>query len=175
MRLVLTRCEIRSWERRDIRALVRHANNRKIWRNVRDQFPFPYTLGDAEVWVRTARSLRPETAFAIDVDGEAVGAIGIELKDDVHHRSAEIGYWLGEAYWGKGIVTEALDALTDWAFEHFDLCRIFANVFEWNPASQRVLEKAGYTLEGRLRRSVTKDGQTIDSFLYAILRERDPR
>jgi len=174
MRLVLTRCEIRSWERGDIRALVRHANNHKIWRDVRDQFPFPYTLIDAELWIRTARSMRPETSFAIVVEDQAVGAIGVELKEDVYRRSAEIGYWLGEAHWGKGIVTEALRAMTDWAFDHFDLCRIYAHVFEWNPASLRVLEKAGYQLEGRLRQAVTKDGQTIDAYLYAILRDRDP-
>ena len=101
----------------------------------------------------------------------AVGGIGILLQEDVHRRSAEIGYWLGEDYWGRGIVTEAVRRVTDWAFENFDLCRIFAHVFAWNPASMRVLEKAGYEYEGRLRQSVTKDGQTIDQVIYAIIRE----
>jgi RimJ/RimL family protein N-acetyltransferase len=172
MRLVLNRCEIRSWERRDVRSLARYANNRRIWRNVRDQFPFPYSTADAEVWIRTARSMRPETAFAIAVDGEAVGAIGIELKDDVYRRSAEIGYWLGEPYWGRGITSEALAALTHWVFAHFALDRLYAHVFEWNPASARVLEKAGYELEARMRQAVIKDGQTIDVLLYAVLRDQ---
>jgi RimJ/RimL family protein N-acetyltransferase len=171
MRLVLSKCEIRSWERGDAAALVRHADSRAVWRNLRDQFPFPYTETDAEMWIRTARSLRPETAFAIDVGGEAIGAIGVELKDDVYRRSAEIGYWLGETHWGRGIATEALIAMTDWAFANFDLVRLFAHVFEWNPASARVLEKAGYSFEARMRDAVTKDGRTIDALLYARLRD----
>jgi RimJ/RimL family protein N-acetyltransferase len=175
MRLVLNRCEIRSWERSDVRSLAGHANNRKIWRNVRDQFPFPYSTSDAEVWIRTARSMRPETAFAIVVDGEAVGAIGIELKDDVYRNSAEIGYWLGETFWGRGITSEALAGFTDWVFAHFELDRLYAHVFEWNPASARVLEKAGYQLEARMRQAVIKDGQTIDVLLYAMLRDHRSR
>jgi ribosomal-protein-alanine N-acetyltransferase len=171
VRLVLKHCEVRSWERGDAKALLRHANNRKIWRNVRDQFPFPYTAADADLWIRSARQLRPETHFAIAVDGEAVGAVGIELKEDVYRRSAEIGYWLGEGLWGRGIVSEAVQATTEWAFAHFDLFRIYAHVFEWNPASARVLEKAGYTLEGRLRQAVVKDGQIIDALLYARVRD----
>ena len=161
----------RSWDRGDARALLRHANNRKIWRNVRDQFPFPYTSSDAELWIRSARQLRPETHFAIVVAGEAAGAIGVEIKEDVYRRSAEIGYWLGEAHWSRGIVTEAVVAMTEWTFAHFDLARIYAHVFEWNPASARVLEKAGYDLEGRLRKAVAKDGQLIDAWLYARVRE----
>ena len=141
-----------------------------MWINLRDQFPFPYTLADAELWIRAARAMRPETSFAIAVDGQAAGAIGLELKDDIYRRSAEIGYWLGEPYWGRGITTEALVGTTAWAFASFDLTRIFAHVFDWNPASSRVLEKAGYTQEGRLRRAVTKDGRNIDAFLYSILR-----
>ena len=171
LRLVLKQCEVRSWERGDAKPLLRHANNRKIWRNVRDQFPFPYTPGDAELWIRSARQLRPETHFAIAVDGEAVGAIGIELKEDVYRRSAEIGYWLGESLWGRGIVSEAVLATTEWAFAHFDLTRIYAHVFEWNPASARVLEKAGYHLEARFRRYIVKNGRTGDSLLYVRLRE----
>jgi RimJ/RimL family protein N-acetyltransferase len=170
MRLVLTKCEVRSWERSDLRALALHANNRQVWINLRDQFPFPYTIADAEMWIRAARAMRPETSFALAVEGEAVGAIGLELKDDIYRRSAEIGYWLGEPFWGRGITSEALVATTQWAFASFDLTRIFAHVFDWNPASARVLEKAGYALEGRLRKAVTKDGRNIDALLYSILR-----
>jgi RimJ/RimL family protein N-acetyltransferase len=89
----------------------------------------------------------------------------------VDRRSAEIGYWLGEEFWGRGIVTEALIAVTDHAFANHDLCRLFAHVFDWNPASARVLEKAGYAFEGRMRKSVTKEGQTIDQLMYAMIRE----
>lgn len=170
MRLRLNHSTLRPWQPGDETSLVRHANNRRIWLNVRDRFPHPYTMDDARFWVQLANTVEPATNFAIVVDDEAVGGIGILLQDDVHWRSAEIGYWLGEEYWGRGIVTEAVRAVTDWAFAEFDLCRIFACVYEWNPASMRVLEKAGYEYEGRLRKSVTKDGQTIDQVIYAVVR-----
>jgi RimJ/RimL family protein N-acetyltransferase len=150
---------------------VRHANNRRVWRNLRDRFPHPYTAADGERWIRTATEAVPQTHFAIAIGDEAIGGIGMDLKTDVSRRSAEIGLWLGEAYWGRGIGTEAVRAMTDFAFSTFDVCRVYAEVFEWNPASIRMLEKAGYAFEGRLRKSVTKDNQTIDSILYAIVRE----
>ena len=100
-----------------------------------------------------------------------VGSIGLTLQEDVHRRSAEIGYWLGEPFWGRGIMSEAVPAFTAYAFATFDVCRLYATVFEWNPASARILEKAGYVLEGRLRKSVTKDGRIIDQFLFACVRE----
>jgi RimJ/RimL family protein N-acetyltransferase len=154
-----------------VSSLVRHANNRQVWRNLRDRFPHPYTVSDAEHWIHEATSMRPESHFAIAVAGEAVGGIGLELQKDVHRRSAEIGYWLGEEFWGRGIITDAVRAVTAFGFQVFDVCRIYACVFEWNPASRRVLEKAGYSLEGRLRKSVTKDGHTMDQCIYGILRE----
>src|SRR5215510_773343 len=150
MRLVLDHCEIRNWERRDVAALTRHANNRAVWRNLRDRFPHPYTTAHGEAWIRAAAIERPTTSFAIAVGGEAVGGIGLLPPDDVHRRGAEIGYWLGETYWGRGIATEALRAFVPWCFQHFPICRLYAYVFEWNPASRRVLEKAGFTLEGHL-------------------------
>jgi RimJ/RimL family protein N-acetyltransferase len=165
--LKLSQGVLRPWQVRDAKALVLHANNRKIWLNLRDAFPHPYTLADARQWIQFARSSKPPCHFAIVIDGKAVGGIGLMFKEDVFRKSVEIGYWLGEAYWGRGIATEAVRALTDYAFTSFDICRIFAGVYEWNPASMRVLEKAGYTLEGRLKKSVTKDGKTIDEFLYA--------
>ena len=161
---------MRSWEWRDRDALVRHANNRKIWINLRDHFPYPYTDEDARDWLASIVRREPENNFAIDVAGEAVGGIGFTVQPDVGRRSAEIGYWLGEEFWGRGIATDALIAMTDHAFANYDICRIYAYVFGWNGASARVLEKAGYTLEGRLRKSVTKDGQTIDNLIYAIIR-----
>ena len=171
MNLQLASCRVRSWEWRDRDAIVRHANNRKISINLRDRFPFPYTASDARTWLDIVVGSKPETNFAIDVAGEAVGGIGFTLQPDVAHRSAEIGYWLGEEFWGRGIVTEALIAVSDHAFANYDICRLYAHVFEWNRASARVLEKAGYEFEGRLRKSVTKEGQTIDQFMYAMVRE----
>ena len=135
-----------------------------------DRFPHPYTAADAESGSRSAGAQKPATTFAIVVDGAAVGGVGIELGADVFRRSAEIGYWLGEPFWGRGIATEALRAMTEYAFAHFDICRLEAGVFEWNPASTRVLEKAGYMLEGRARLGVIKDGRTGDRLLYALVR-----
>ncbi len=161
---------VRPWLATDAASLARHANNRKIWLNLRDRFPHPYTLADAEEWLARAAD-EPQTHFAIAVDGEAVGGIGFDVKDDVERRSAEIGFWLGEAHWGKGITTAALRAVTRLAFESFDLCRIFGQVFEWNAASMKVLEKCGYQREARLKRAATKDGKTIDVYVYATVRE----
>lgn len=171
MELRLRQCVIRNWREQDISSLVLHANNRRIWRNLRDRFPHPYTIADAIDWIQQTTRATPETHFAIAVGGEAIGGTGLDLQTDVFRRSAEIGIWVAEPYWGRGIATEAVRAMTEFAFAHFDLCRVYAGVFEWNPASMRVLEKVGYTLEGRLRRSVTKDGRTIDRMLYAIVRE----
>ena len=171
MEFKLTSCTVRSWEWRDREAIVRHANNRNVWLNLRDRFPHPYTNTDARNWLEMVVGVRPENSFAIAVADEAVGGIGFTVQHDVGHRSAEIGYWLGEEFWGRGLATQALIAVTDYAFANYDLCRMFAHVFEWNPASARVLEKAGYQFEGRLKKSVTKDGQTIDQLMYAVVRD----
>lgn len=168
MELKLTRSTIRDWRVGDEASLVRHANNPKIWLNVRDAFPHPYTMADAEDWVRKASSDDPMTSFAIEVDREAAGGIGLVPQTDIFRRSAEIGYWLGEAYWGRGIVSEAVSAFTEWAFANFDLCRIYAGVFEWNPGSARVLEKAGFQFEGRMKKAVIKEDRTGDELIYAI-------
>jgi len=170
VQLVLRSCTVRSWRHGDEASLVRHANNRRIWVNLRDRFPHPYTFDDAEQFITWATATRPETHFAIAVGDEPVGGIGYEIQPDVHRISAEIGFWLGEAYWGRGIVTEALRAVTEQAFHAHNLRRIFAGVFEWNPASMRVLEKAGYTREAVLRQSAVKDGKVIDQMLYAVTR-----
>jgi RimJ/RimL family protein N-acetyltransferase len=162
---------VRSWEWRDREAIVRQANNRNVWINLRDRFPHPYTHADARNWLDSVVGISPETNFAIAVDDEAVGGIGFTVQPDVGVRSAEIGYWLGEEFWGRGIATEALIAVTDYAFKNYDLCRLYAHVFEWNPGSARVLEKAGYEFEGRLKKSVTKNGQTIDQLMYAMVRD----
>ncbi len=151
--------------------LVKYADNRNIWLNLKDSFPNPYHEEDAREWIERANAPQPNLAYAIASNEEAVGAIGLRLQQDVYRRSADIGYWLGEPFWGQGIATKAVRALTEYAFANLDLIRLYGAVFEWNPASARVLEKAGYTYEGRLRKSVTKDGKTIDQLLYAIVRE----
>jgi RimJ/RimL family protein N-acetyltransferase len=170
VKLELTRCTLRPWRLGDEASLVRYADNRNVSRNLKDRFPYPYTAADAVDWITFAGAQKPATSLAIAVDGAAVGGIGIELGTDVFRRSAEIGYWLGEPFWGRGIATEALRAMTDYAFATFDICRLEAGVFDWNPASARVLEKAGYTLEGRARLGVVKDGRAGDRLLYALVR-----
>ena len=169
MQLTLEKCEVRSWKPSDAGSLAAHANNRKIWINLRDAFPHPYTLRDARAFIRAARKDRPECFFAIVVEGQAVGGIGYSRHRDVERVSAEIGYWLGESYWGRGITTAALQAVTDYAVRAHGLTRVYAVPYEWNPASFRVLEKAGYQLEARLRRSAIKDGKVIDQLLYAYI------
>jgi [ribosomal protein S5]-alanine N-acetyltransferase len=171
MELPLAGVRIRAWRPEDAASLARHANNRNIWRNVRDRFPHPYTLADAETWIERVSQEHPPTQFALEVDGEAAGGIGIVLQRDVERRSAELGFWLGEAHWGRGLMTDAVRRFTAEAFDAFDLLRIYAVVFDWNPASCRVLEKAGFLLEGRLRRAVVKDGAVLDQLLYAAVRE----
>lgn len=169
MRLVLKTCEVRSWRMSDIDSLVRYGNNRNIWINLRDRFPSPYTKRDGQKFIRTMREADPETAFAIAVRSEAIGGIGFMLQQDVDRASAEIGYWLGEPFWGRGITTEALVAVTSYAVDTHGLTRVFAVPFAHNTASCRVLEKAGYVLEARLRRSAIKNGQVVDQFQYAFI------
>lgn len=163
---------LRPWTPADALTLVALANDRAIWRNMRDQFPHPYTVASAEFFL-TQVANQPQAACirAIETaEGEVAGSVGIHFKHDVNRRSAEVGYWLGPAFWGRGLATEALRALTDYAFATYDLARLYAVVFAWNPASARVLEKAGFRREARLRNAVTKDGETIDALLYARLR-----
>ena len=169
MQLTLTSCEVRSYKTADAEPLARHANNRKIWLNLRDAFPHPYTAKDAREFIRSARQRTPESTFAIAVGGEAVGSVGFVLRLDVERVSAEIGYWLAEPCWGRGIATEVLTAVTEYAIATHALTRVYALPFAWNAASCRVLEKAGYVLEGRLRRSAIKNGVITDQLQYAFV------
>ena len=168
MRLDCGLCVLRPWTADDVSSLVRHANNYEVWRHLRNQFPHPYTREDAEEWIAFVEQRNPQTYFAIEVQGEAVGGIGLIPKSAIERCSAEMGYWLGEAVWGKGIATAAVRALTNYGFKAFGLTRIFAVPFANNPASARVLEKAGYVREGVMRRSAIKEGVVLDQFLYAI-------
>ena len=171
MELVLAHCAVRSWRPDDLGSLVANADNRNIWLNLRDRFPYPYTRRAGREFIRLAMSQRPETMLAIAVDDEAVGGIGFTVLTDVERVSAEIGYWLGEPFWGRGIVTEALVAVTRYAMESCRLTRVYALPFASNIASCRVLEKAGYTLEARLRRSAIKDGHVVDQLQYSFIAE----
>lgn len=168
--LTLSLCTIRPFRRGDEDALAAVANDREVWRNLRDIFPHPYTRADAELWIGFNVDQPASLNFAIEVDGVLAGGIGLTPGVDVHKHSAEIGYWLGRAYWGRGIATQATRALSDWALAQPGYRRLFAAVFAWNPASARVLERAGYVLEGRMRNYAFKDGQFVDGLLYARTR-----
>jgi RimJ/RimL family protein N-acetyltransferase len=163
---------LRPWREGDRASLLRYANDRDVWRNLRDLFPHPYTEQAADDWLSfTATTPPPSGIYAIEVGGEAAGCIALTPGQDIERWSWEVGYWLGKPFWGRGIVTDALRAVTAAAFEIPELVRIHAPVFSWNHRSMRVLEKAGYRREAVLPRSGIKDGTVIDRVIYA--RSRD--
>ena len=161
---------IRSWNDNDAPSIVKYANNINIWRNLRDEFPNPYTLPDAKDFIATITAQNPETVFAIATPKEAIGGIGLIIGRDIHRYTAELGYWLAEPFWNKGIMTEAVKLITDHAFEHLNLNRIFAQPYDRNQASMRVLEKAGFQFEGRLKGNAYKADEILDQLLYAKLK-----
>lgn len=167
MLLDLGDLQVRSWRKSDLDALLRHANNAKIAANLRDQFPHPYTRRDAIDYLNFVRDQRPERAFAIQHKEEAIGGLGFQIGLDISRVSAEIGYWIGEAYWGHGFATRAVIAAAEWAFSEYKLTRVFALVFAYNAPSIRVLEKAGFLREGVLRRSAVKNGVILDQVIFA--------
>jgi RimJ/RimL family protein N-acetyltransferase len=164
-------CVVRDWRPGDKASLVRYANNRKIWRNLTHKFPHPYTDADADSWFSLLAKMTPPTHWAVEVGGEAAGGIGVILGEGIYEKSAHFGYWLGEPFWDRGVMTAAARRTVEHIFANLDVVRLEAPVFEWNPASMRVLEKCGFAREGVLRRSVLKDGQRIDAVLYACVRE----
>ena len=171
MQIDIDEYKIRSYRKSDKDSIIKYANNINVSRNLRDSFPFPYTKKDATDWLRTVCNQKIEMNFAIANGYELIGGIGLMPQSDVYKFSAEIGYWLAEPFWGKGITTKAVIEMTKFAFDNFNFNRLFAAVFEGNPASMKVLEKAGYKLEGRLRHSVFKEGIFKDQFMFSILRE----
>ena len=171
MKLQGTRCTLRLWRIDDAESLVRHANNINVARQLRDRFPHPYTRANASAFLKAATSAPEASNLAIEADGYAIGAIGYVAGSDVERYSAEIGYWLGEAYWRKGIATEALILMTAHVFESMNMLRLFALPFADNTGSVRVLEKAGYVREAILRSSSVKYGQPRDQLLYARVNE----
>ncbi|MFO1052304.1 MAG: GNAT family protein [Planctomycetota bacterium] len=171
MQVQLTRALLRTARLEDAESLARHLDDRAIWRNLRDRMPYPYKLEDAHAYLRHALHERPVSSFVLELAGEVVGGLALHPQDDVHRRSVEIGFWIGRAFQGRGLCSEAVPALTRHAFERDpEIVRVQAQVFGWNAASLRVLEKAGYRLEGTLREAVFKDGTFTDLFVFGMLR-----
>jgi ribosomal-protein-alanine N-acetyltransferase len=171
----LALCTLRPCRTGDRADLVRHANNSSVACHLRERFPHPYTLRDADDWIARVADQTPPLNLAITIDNRVIGGIGIAPGADSHRISAEIGYWLGESFWGRGIATCALAGMTQYAFATFpELNRLFAYVDEDHPASIRVLEKAAYRREGRLLGSAIKYGRIHDQLMYAITRGELP-
>ena len=168
--------QIRQWREADAADLARLADDRAVWLGLRDLFPHPYGIGDALAFIALAGRAEPQTFFAIQADGELAGGIGYIPRTDVERIGAEVGYWLGRAFWGRGIATAALRLLTAHAFAADpELRRLWAVPFASNIASSRVLEKAGYTREGTLRQSAMKNGRVLDQWMSSILRDEANR
>lgn len=159
---------LRPWNINDLDSLVKNANNPNIAKFMTDGFPHPYTKEKGISFIEMATKDNPIHIFAIDVDGKAVGGIGIHPQQDIMKKNAELGYWLGEAYWGKGIVSEAIKQMIDFAFTTYVINRVFARPFGTNLASQKVLEKCGFKLEARFEKVIFKNGEYLDELVYAI-------
>jgi RimJ/RimL family protein N-acetyltransferase len=171
MEIKLQQCTLTEWRESYADSLALQANNPQIAQYLRDSFPSPYTKEDANSWIQFNQTkIKPITNLAIVVKGVCVGAIGLLPNTDIHRCNIELGYWLGEAYWGQGIVTEAVKHMVKYTFEHFEVARIYAGVFKGNVGSQHVLEKAGFTLESTIPKGVIKNGVLIDEHIYSILR-----
>lgn len=163
--------KLRPWQLSDLESLVQSANNSNIARNLTDAFPSPYTREDGEKYLKMVCDENPTNVFAIEVNGEAVGSISVLPQTDIHQLNAEMGYFLAESLWGKGIMPEAVKQVVKYVFETFDITRIYARPFGRNLASQRVLEKAGFQLEARFEKVLIKNGQLEDELVYAIRKE----
>jgi [ribosomal protein S5]-alanine N-acetyltransferase len=162
---------LRPWHPDDIPGLVRYANNLNIAQNLTNRFPHPYSEADAQAFIAMATADDPVHIFAIDINGEAVGGIGVHPQGDVWVKNAELGYWLAEPFWGKGIVSGAIRQAVDFAFETYDIDRVFARPFGTNIGSQKALEKNGFQLEGRFEKVLLKNGVYHDELVYAVRRE----
>ncbi|MEX0985958.1 MAG: GNAT family protein [Bacteroidales bacterium] len=170
-RIVGSNFYLRPWTMEDQESLVKHANSEKIAMNMRDGFPNPYSMADAKDWINMVLKNKRDLIFAIEVDGEACGGIGLHGMTDVYRYNAEIGYWLSESLWGRGITTEAVRLLVKFGFEKYSWTRIYAGIFSWNTASMHVLEKCGFKKEAVFKKSVKKRGEVLDEHVYSILKE----
>ena len=166
-------CSIRKWNIKDAVSLAEMLNNKKILDNLRDGLPYPYTVKDAEEYITAMLSTDQEKtfAFAITLDDKVIGSIGVFRCENIHFRTAEMGYYIGEPYWGKGIMTSAVKQTCQYIFEHTDIIRIFAEPFSENAASCRVLEKSGFQFEGILRNNAVKNGKVLDMRMYSLIRK----
>jgi len=162
---------LRPWTINDLDSLVANANNYNIARFMTDGFPHPYTRENGKVFIQMATKDDPIHIFAIEVNRKAVGGIGIHPQSDIMKKNAELGYWLGEDYQGKGIITKAITQMIAFGFKTFDITRIYARPFGTNLASQRVLEKTGFTLEARIEKNIFKNGEFYDELIYAVRRQ----
>jgi [ribosomal protein S5]-alanine N-acetyltransferase len=154
----------------DIKPMAMYANNKKVWDNLRDYIPFPYNETDAEWFINSLKNEAPQLTFTIEYEGYFSGLVGLVPQKDVYRYSSEIGYWLGEPFWGKGIVSEAVGMITDYGLNELNLVKIYAGIFEFNIGSMRVLEKNGYKKEAILEKSVFKNNQFWNEHRYAILK-----
>lgn len=159
---------LRPWRLSDAENLAQLANNPNIAKNLRDAFPHPYTMEHAVQFITMVHSKLPQTIFAIEYGGNLVGGIGLHSQNDIYKSNAELGYWIAEAYWGKGIVVEAIKKILPIGFSLPNIERIFAVPFGSNIGSQRVLEKTGFTLEAKLSKTLIKNGVYEDELIYAI-------
>ncbi len=162
---------IRDWQSHDAEAIAKYANNRNMAIQLRDGFPYPYERSDAEAFLARVMQTNPRTVFAIATETEAIGSIGLMLGKDVHRLSAELGYWLAEPFWNRGIMTMAVTHVVNYAFAELQLNRVYAEPYATNAASARVLEKAGFVREAVLRANVIKGGRVLDQLLYAKVRK----
>ncbi len=162
--------QLRPWRITDLPSLVRHANNPNIARQLTNQFPSPYTEVHANAFIEMATSHDPVRIMAIVINGEACGGIGIHPQSDVYCKNAELGYWLSESYWGKGIVSQLIPKMIHHGFENFPIDRIYARPYGRNIASQKVLEKSGFKLEAKMEKTFYKNGEYLDELIYAIRR-----
>ncbi len=160
---------LREWRKEDYKALAVIANNKKIWNNVRDRLPHPYTEKDAKKWIAIVKKEATPTTFCVEVNGEVAGSVGFILKDDVYRKTIEIGYFIGEQFWGKNVATKAVSLLLNYIQQNFDVVRIYAEVFEHNKASMRVLEKNGFHLESIRKKGALKNNVIIDDHVWVKL------
>ena len=160
---------IREFRDSDLKELAEHCNNKKVWDNLRDYIPYPYTENDAKEFIDFCKSENPQQTFAIEFNERFAGCIGLVKQSDIYRLTAEIGYWIGEPYWGNGIATKAVKLITEYGFNKLKLIRIYSGVFDYNKGSQRVLEKAGFKLECIFEKSLFKNNRIYDEYRYGLI------
>ena len=160
--------KLRPWNLDDIKSLVEYANNTEIAKNLTNQFPSPYNRDNGESFIQMTLNDNPTQIFAIEINGKASGGIGLHSQTDIHLKNMELGYWLAEIYWSKGIMTKAVKQMVDYGFKTFQIDRIFARPFGPNISSQKVLEKAGFKLEAKFEKTLYKNGKYLDDLIYAV-------